>query len=126
MAPAVATRRALVCRNIRDAEAGGILEDVEISALVESMKLLRLLEPAGAKKVEDRTSPDQPMCVTVMPKSMRLLRVRHLGRQVGVVVPTFKGGKAAQRDGLISEASAKPNDRSNLHRFFEGGTIGWD
>jgi hypothetical protein len=126
MSSSPSVRKALVCRNVNDANKGGMLEDVDVAALVDSFKSLRLLDPEGAAKVEDPGNSGQPKCLTLMPKSMRLLRVLHLGRFVGIVVPTFKGGLAAQRDGVISEASGNPADRSNLHRFYEGGTIGWD
>jgi hypothetical protein len=120
------TRQALVCRSVNDANKGGVLEDVAVAALIEGFKSLRLLEPAGAARIEDPSNAGQPKCLTSMPKSIRLLRVTHSNKSVGIVVPTFKGGKAAQRDGIISEASGNPADRSNLHRFFSGGTIGWD
>jgi hypothetical protein len=120
------TRPALVCRSVNDANNGGQLEDVELTALVEAFRSLRLLEPTGASKIEDPERPGEPTCPQHMPKSIRLLQVRHRGVLVGVVVPTFAGGRDAQRKGIISEASGNPKDRHNLHRFFQGGTIGWD
>ena len=83
-----------------------------------------MLDPVGAAKVEDPGSPGEPRRLLTMPKSCRLLRVRHGAQLVGVVVPTYAGGAAAQQGGAISEASGNPSDRSNFSSFFRGGTRG--
>lgn len=116
------TRKALVCRSVRDAQRGGDLEDVEVAALQEAFEQLKRFDASGASKVEDPANPGQPNCLTTMPSSLRLLSVSHRGMAVGVVVPTYRGGGRAQRDGIISQASGNPDDRTNLASFFFGGT----
>jgi hypothetical protein len=113
-----AMRRVLVCRSVNDANRGGTLEDVDEAALRDAFGSLKLLEPVGAAQIEDPRVPGEPDCPTTMPKSCRLLLVRHRAELVGVVVHTFKGGAQGQQDGIISQASGNPADRSNLESFF--------
>ena len=95
-----------------------MLEDVDVAALRDAFGSLKLLEPSGAAQIEDPSVAGEPDCPTTMPKSCRLLLVRHRGEFVGVVVHTFKGGAHGQQDGTISQASGNPADRSNLASFF--------
>jgi hypothetical protein len=103
---------------VNDANRGGTLEDVDVAALRDAFRSLDLLEPSGAAQIEDASIPGEPDCPTTMPKSCRLLLVPHQGEFVGVVVQTFKGGAKGQQDGIISQASGNPADRSNLESFF--------